>query len=215
MQGVKIVDYYRWKPKEYREIEAKRNEEELEARQTTAQEYLQTAYDFNPSTTGTDPNDTKLVKLTVTRCVPDVPVGKVYGETSIWLSVLPNPLQPSEMKPRYFTNLQIAITDAGAISYPDGHPSEADSEESSYGSPKEVLSRFWPLGYLAYKRSDGEFERTGHVLVMDMEPNRDHHPWIVLASRWADINGDGTDGMYLLPLPVQITSNVRLLTLRK
>ena len=193
MQGVNVWDYFEYTPKEYREIEAKRDQAQLEARQTTAQEYLQAAYDFNPSATGTDPNDTKLVQLTVTKCVPVVPIGRIYGETSVWLTVTPNPLRPSKIKASYFTNLPIAVTDAGAISYPDGHPSEADSEDSSKG----VLSRFWPLGYLIYKHPDGDFVRTGHVLVMDMEPSRDHHPWIVLASEWADINGDGSDGMFL------------------
>lgn len=178
-------------------MEAKKIQAELEASRTTAQEFLQAAYEFNPSATGTDPNDTKLVELILTGCVPSFPIGNIYGETPVWLTVIEGPLLPSKIKARYFTNLPIAITDAGAISYPDGHPSEAESEGSSEGRPKEVLSRFWPLGYLSYRHSEGHFERTGHVLVMDMERDRDHHPWVVLASEWADINGDGSDGMYL------------------
>ena len=197
MQGVSVRDYYRWRPKEYVERVARKEQAELEAKRTTAQELLQAAYEFNPSVTGTDPNDTKLVKLTVTGCVPSFPIGKIYGETMVWLKVTPGPLLPSEIKARYFTNLPTAITDAGAISYPDGHPSEADSEGSSEGRPKEVLSRFWPLGYLSYRRGEDYFVRTGHVLVMDMERGRDHHPWIVLASDWSDINEGGDDGMYL------------------
>ena len=198
MQGVRMLDYSRWRPKEYHERVARENQAKSEAGQTTAQEFLQAAYEFNPSATGTDPNDTKLVKLTVTKCVPTFPIGKIYGETPVWLTVAPGPLRPSEIKARYFTTLPTAVTDSGAISYPDGHPSEPDSEGSSEGSPKEVLSRFWPLGYLLYRRSTHHFERTGHVLVMDMEPGRERHPWIVLASQWADINGLGSDGMYTL-----------------
>ncbi|KAL8815147.1 MAG: hypothetical protein Q9191_008487, partial [Dirinaria sp. TL-2023a] len=45
-------------------------------------------------------------------------------------------------------------------------------------------------------RSDISWTRTGHVLVMDMDLGREHHPWFVLASRWpSDIdnaNGEFT-----------------------
>ncbi|KAL8792547.1 MAG: hypothetical protein Q9195_004846 [Heterodermia aff. obscurata] len=204
MQGVDVLDYYQWSPKEYVELAAREDQAALEAKRTTAQELLQAAYEFNPSITGTDPNDTKLVKLTVTNCVPSFPIGKIYGETPVWLKVAPGPLLPSEIKTKYFTTLPTAITDAGAISYPDCHPSEADAEGSSEGRPKEVLSRFWPLGYLSYRRSAGYFERTGHVLVMDMERGRDHHPWIVLASEWRDINGDGDDGLGFFHAPSRV-----------
>ena len=194
MRGVRALDYFRWRPREYHERLAREEQEELEARQTTPQQFLQAAYDFNPAP-GTDPNDTRLVKLTVTECVPAFAIGNIYGETPVWLSVAAGPLQPSEIKAKYFTNLPAAVTNSGTISYPDGHPSEPDSEGSSEGNPKEVLSRFWPLGYLCYRSSGGYFDRTGHVLVMDMEPGRERHPWIVLASEWPDINGESSDGM--------------------
>ena len=194
MRDVRALDYFRWGHQEFRERVARQDQAKLEAKQMTLQQFLQAAYEFNPAS-GTDPNDTQLVKLIVSECVPAFAIGNIYGETSVWLTVAPGPLQPSEIKAKYFTNLPTAVTNSGAISYPDGHPSEPDSEDSSEGNPKEVLSRFWPLGYLSYRSSINHFERTGHVLVMDMEPGRERHPWVVLASEWPDINGEGSDGM--------------------
>ena len=60
------------------------------------------------------------------------------------------------------------------------------------------LRRFWPLGWIAYKHSEDTWERTGHVLIMDMDTdhNRDRDPWLILASKWPDSNADGdTDEM--------------------
>lgn len=52
------------------------------------------------------------------------------------------------------------------------------------------LRRFCPLGWIALKRGEHNWDLTGHALVMDMDRRRDHHPWMVLASQWPDVNGD-------------------------
>ncbi len=55
---------------------------------------------------------------------------------------------------------------------------------------EQRLRRFCPLGWIAQKRGEHTWDLTGHALVMDMDRGRDHHPWIVLASQWPDVNGD-------------------------
>lgn len=52
------------------------------------------------------------------------------------------------------------------------------------------LRRFCPLGWIAQKRGEHNWDLTGHALVMDMDRGRDRQPWIVLASKWPNWNGD-------------------------
>ena len=72
-----------------------------------------------------------------------------------------------------------------AVNYPDGHPSE---EEMIFQVPKEdeqKLRRFVCLGRILEGTRE-ENQKTGHVLVVDVEPGRNLRPWIVLASESLD-----------------------------
>jgi len=99
-----------------------------------------------------------------------------------------------------YARFPAALTDSGAISYPDGHPSmdyeiggskyEMVIDPRQETGREERLRRFCPLGWIAQKRGEHNWDLTGHALVMDMDRGRDHHPWIVLASQWPDANGD-------------------------
>ena len=188
-----------------------------QARQITPEEFFAAAYEYDPLGTNTPFRDTKLVKLLVTGGLKPIPLGKVYGNTPIWLIPRSDALPISPISLKGFTSYAPADTDSGAIRYPDGYPSEAQYAGDSHsqldgesGDP-DILRRIWPLGYLAYQRGAGgqawevAWECTGHVMVMDMERGRDHHPWIILASEWPDLIGEGTngDGMCYAPRHVK------------
>ena len=83
-----------------------------------------------------------------------------------------------------------------AICYADGFPSEenprvsinqimpSDEEYTFSARTDQVLRRFISLGYIMMKKPHREWEKTGHVLVLDADRGRNCHPWIVLASKW-------------------------------
>lgn len=155
--------------------------------------------------------ETTLAKLIATASLRPIPLGKLFGSFPFLLIPRPECLSHSAMNSPYFTSYEIANTGAAAIRYPDGHPSaEYESRGSQYSlvsdpkSDPDVLHQFTPLGYLAYQHSKEVWEYTGHVMVMDMDLGRDHHPWIVLASVWPDIIGTGTDDDFLCKAPRRV-----------
>ncbi|KAI4169209.1 MAG: hypothetical protein LQ343_005871 [Gyalolechia ehrenbergii] len=82
----------------------------------------------------------------------------------------------------------------------DGHPSEDNlrltviSQGLSRTKPHPVITPeednrlrpFYSLGFVMQEDAFGEWRKTGHVLVMDMDDRsiRHRHPWLVLASQW-------------------------------
>ena len=117
----------------------------------------------------------------------NITLGKLRGQTR--LDLIPAiGILPSSDIPDECTSFDFAYTDGGAISYPDGHPSEGDQMYSVKAPNDHKLRRFMTLGWVIEVRNNDsrDWERTGHVLVMDMDEGRNRHPWFVLASQWPD-----------------------------
>ena len=122
-----------------------------------------------------------------------IPLGKLWGEAEFELILDPGCL-PTTESTDFGTDLQYAATAGGAISYPDGHPSEDAAPSLRVKSAEDKkLRRFASLSWIIHVCTNGSWYKTGHVLVMDMDQGRQHHPWIVLASGWPneEENGDG------------------------
>lgn len=118
-----------------------------------------------------------------------IPLGLLYGNVKLGLIPAIGALPLSIMETGV-TDLQPARTDAGAINYPDGHPSEEShfgpqfSIVKDHGTDQGVLRRFASLGWVvAWCEWNADWRLTGHVLLMDMGRGRDHHPWISLQRR--------------------------------
>ncbi|KAL8828491.1 MAG: hypothetical protein Q9170_006581 [Blastenia crenularia] len=163
------------------------------------------AYNYDPSEEGTG-ND--LVRIIHSGRAGPYDIGRVYGKHALRLipsfTCLPTPLDPD-----FKTHLELAPTDATAIWYPDGHPSEEtftglynDSATGRQGftiraQDDDVLRRFTAIGWVQMQNSDGSWNCTGHVLVIDMDDRAVRHrqPWLVLASEWpADREQTSDDG---------------------
>ena len=123
-----------------------------------------------------------------------VPLGKVYGTDMLWLiphlGSLPDTTIHSTGSHR-----GVAPTNCQAISYPDGHPSEGEitlvpSED------EDKLRRFVSLGWIV-EGDEKVWHKTGHALVVNLEPGRERNPWIVLASTWPNDGQDTFDGDYM------------------
>lgn len=197
MRGVTPRHYYEYLDQK---IDAEIEEEEHELTmisQTTPQQFWKAAYDFDPMRTGQPATKSELTRLLSSERLKPVLLGRLYDNLVLWLIPGPNALPQSKINAsrQYWARFPAATTDSGAISYPDGHPSidyeEGGSKYQMLIDPEEDsrLRRFCPLGWIAEKREYG-WHLTGHVLVMDMDRGRDHHPWVVLASQWPSSNGD-------------------------
>ena len=181
------------------------------AAQVTPQEFFDAAYEYQLHPGGMSARETKLVKLLATASLPPMQLGKLFGTYPVLLVPRPECLPPSPMSNPYFTSYWVADSGGAAIRYPDGHPSvDYDTRGSKYSlvsdpeSEPDVLHQFWPLGYLAYQHSKKVWEYTGHVMVMDMDAGKDHQPWLVLASEWPDIVGEGTNDDFLCKAPRRV-----------
>ena len=112
-----------------------------------------------------------------------MPLGRVYGTHMLWLipgnGALPK-AEPDDPEP----DLPYASTQCEAISYPDGYPSEGELQlKGAPGEDEEKLRRFIVLGWVV-QGDEKRCKKTGHALVVDLEPGRDRNPWIVLAYHW-------------------------------
>ncbi|KAL8929342.1 MAG: hypothetical protein Q9172_000514 [Xanthocarpia lactea] len=107
-----------------------------------------------------------------------IELGKLNGETPCRLAPRHGLLKESE---DLFGNLSYAPVSAYAVSYAEGHPSE---EEISLVVPRDdtVLRRFREIGNIIIRTELGDWQMTGHVMVMDLD--RDRHPWLILAKTW-------------------------------
>ncbi|KAL8737648.1 MAG: hypothetical protein Q9181_001462, partial [Wetmoreana brouardii] len=118
--------------------------------------------------------------------LPLVPLGRLDGAHSLWLIPALGSLPAT--KPDRNVEQQFAAT----ISYPDSHPSESDSVSTVIDEDDQRLRRFVSLGWMVLGTPD-RFRKTGHALVVDVEPGQDLHPWIVLASEFQDDEADDDD----------------------
>ena len=71
-----------------------------------------------------------------------------------------------------------------AIDYAYGHPSGNDQYCTTHTATEDdTLRRFISLGYVLMM-IDGDWIKTGHVLVLDADHKRQCHPWFVLVTEW-------------------------------
>ncbi len=124
-------------------------------------------------------------------------LGKVFGTDKLWL--IPTNGALPESDDANHPQLGTAFTNCCAIMYPDGHPSEAYI--ATQGQNNEQLRRWTGLGWIATgEGTRNDWRKTGHALVIDMEPGRDLNPWIVLTSHYPNDGqptADGDDTVYV------------------
>ncbi|KAL8751988.1 MAG: hypothetical protein Q9184_005881 [Pyrenodesmia sp. 2 TL-2023] len=167
----------------------------------TAQQFWSAAWEYDPLGQLTGRQSTLEVLINSNRLGPII-IGKVYGEKT--LRLLPAIGALPAQKLNFTPPFQFAATDSCAISYPDGHPTEqlispsTPSASASASRPTDIseylikpsndhiLRRIAALGWVAMQDSRGDWIRTGHVLVIDMDERSVRHrqPWLVLASEW-------------------------------
>ena len=208
MKGVTPADYWRHISVKLRASHKERQQQLDIISRTTPQEFWDAAYDFDPNGAGIDCKDTKLVKMLSSRQLKPMPLGNLYWHenTPLWLAPAVNSLPLSEIEIPNYTKLPAARNDSAAIYYPDGHPSSQSRQEgpqSVHANSDKILRRIWPIGYIVLNPGEDYWKYTGHVLVLDMDKDRDRHPWIVLASHWPDINREGPQGDHTFRAPKQ------------
>ncbi|KAL8721648.1 MAG: hypothetical protein Q9225_001697 [Loekoesia sp. 1 TL-2023] len=175
----------------------------------TSKDFWAAAYDYDPHVNA-PPSSRKLSEMFSSGRLSDatITIGKLWGQTKLRLvpcfGSLPAQEIPTEPSFHY------APSRCGAISYPDGHPSEDNlrltivSESSSRPKSRpvitadedKVLRRFVSLGWVQMQDSVGQWRKTGHVLVMDMDDKtvRRRQPWLVLAFEWPTDGEETEDG---------------------
>ena len=160
------------------------------------------------------PKVSKLVRIYESGQLQSVTIGKLYGHTTLKLIPSQGAL-PTTEDPDFDPALSYAVTHGGAVSYPDGHPSDdiafpqiSQSSFSSTSQPTrrhfvkddddDILRRFVSLGFVVQESEHhkGTWEKTGHVLVMDMGDKRarHRHPWMILASKWPTDGEETAEG---------------------
>ena len=165
----------------------------------TAQQFWNAAYAFSRSGPGPTDDGDQLYKLLSSDKLGAIPLGKLWGQTTLKLipaiGALPtSPLPPGVVK------YDFSATDSGAIMYADGHPSEEAYGEWISSAADDKLRRITSLGWVIRVEGNGSWARTGHVLVMDMARDRDRHPWFVLASEWPS-EEEQADGGFVIRAP--------------
>ena len=176
MQGVTEKDYFFAMAS--RRAQEKQREQDKPV--PTAAQFWDAALRFDPlSCPGVE---TDLEKIFADNRIDSIPLGKLQGLAKLELIPAVGALPITQNNPGIA--LRYAVTDAGALYYPDGHPPDLSGSSEYQSSEKEKLRRFASLGWVSHVLPDGSWYKTGHVLVIDMEEGRNRHSWFVLASEW-------------------------------
>lgn len=176
MQGVMEKDYFAHMVS--RRAQEKQRDHDKPV--PTAAQFWYAALRFDPlSRPGVE---TDLEKIFLDNRIDTIPLGKLKCLAKVELIPAVGVLPTNQKSPG--TALRYAATDAGALYYPDGHPSDMRGSSEYQSSEKEKLRRFASLGWVIHVLPDGSWYKTGHVLVIDMELGRNRQPWFVLASEW-------------------------------
>lgn len=178
---IDIGGYHSYHLGKYQEQRRQENSQPL----YTAKDLFTTAYNWDPMgpTGGRDWHE-----MLGSERFEKIIIGKFRGEESFGLIPAIGILESTKL-PVGCSELELAYTDGGAISYVGGHPSEAEHHTVKTSAPKKgTLRRFMSLGLMIRLDSTVKhgWERTEHVLVIDMDEGRHRHPWIVHASHWPD-----------------------------
>ena len=171
-----------------------RRQEIVSRPRPTPEQFWNAAYNWDPLRARAENDDDDLYKLVASHRLDAIPLGNLWGTAKLELIPELGCLPRTEL-PKNCTTFGYARTDSGAIVYADGHPSEDDIAQYEVrfsASEDHALRRFVSLGWIIKVEKDGNWEKTGHCLVMDMDKGRDRRPWIVLASEWP---GDGQEGI--------------------
>lgn len=111
----------------------------------------------------------------------NIPLGKLYGRHR--LTIVPDSgilNQEALQLPELDEGLDLADHRGLCVKYGEVHPSEGEYRLVTPGSG--ILRRFWEVGWIIMD-CGGCWEKTGHVLVVDLD-SEDRQPWIILASNW-------------------------------
>lgn len=177
MEDVTKRQYYDYR----RKALADKYRAELAKPAPTAAEFWNAAYSYNNFGGPADANE-ELTKITCNNKMDAIPLGNYCGHAKLELILAMSSLPITDYTS--LTNFGYATAD-GAISYPDGHPSETREDDYKVkASQDKRLRRFLSLGHVIHTLPDGTWSMTGHSLVIDLDETRDHHPWFVLASEW-------------------------------
>ena len=130
-----------------------------------------------------------------------VPLGKVYGTDVLWLIPSLRSL-PDTVVHSTGSHRGVAPTNCQAVAYPDGHPSE-DEIKLGLSQDENRLRRFVSLGWVV-KGDEQVWHKTGHALVVDLEPGRERNPWIVQADEWPNDGEETGDIDYMEHAPEEV-----------
>ena len=109
-----------------------------------------------------------------------IPLGKLHGTEPLWL--IPGLGSLPTKSNRDMSSMDFVPTNGSGLGYGDGSPSvDADDEEK--------LRRFVSLMWIVTSTPE-DCTKTGHALVVDLEPGRRFNPWIVLACEFPNDTGD-------------------------
>ena len=170
----------------------------------TERDFWDAVYDFDPRRPD-QPEVSRLEKIYDSGQLQTLSLGKIYGTTTLKLLPCQGALPTTESR-SFHPPYGYAVTVGGAVAYPDGHPSEemALSKLEAKALPTvrddddNTLRRFTSLGYVLQESrfTKGVWEKTGHVLVIDMGDKdvRHRHPWFVLASEWPTDGEETAEG---------------------
>ncbi|KAL8782951.1 MAG: hypothetical protein Q9195_009524 [Heterodermia aff. obscurata] len=201
MQNLTPLDYFTFWVKR----SAEQRIQELEEPVPPDEQFWKAVYDYDPFKLAPNTHS-DLSKYLAMKNLDSIPLGMYGGYAKLELicrsGALPN-TETSENR----TKLRCAATNSGAISYPYARPSEFEDEEYRVqDSQDQRLRRFISLGSVIHVRSDGNWEYTGHALVIDMGEGRSRQPWFVLASEWErDI--EDAEGSFYDRAPAQVLIN--------
>lgn len=197
-------------------ITKKQNTEKRRAWQQdrpTEKDFWDAAYEFDPLRQDPGSGPSRLVQLLTPSRFDVLPLGKLYNDIGLGLIPEIGALPESEIRTEDFTTFSPAASDSGAISYSDGHPSEVILPSDMMQPNKDKkLRRFASLGWVVKKSiTKGRiiWTTTGHVLVMDMDRGRDHHPWFVLAHEWPNDDNEGSQEDFKHHVPKRVPRNAR------
>ncbi|KAL8922449.1 MAG: hypothetical protein Q9208_005171 [Pyrenodesmia sp. 3 TL-2023] len=178
----------------------------------TDKQFWEAAYRYDPL--GPNASSTNgLQKIICSGRAGPYTIGKLYGRHTLKvipaIGALPAPpiLKPGQAP------FKFAPTDSAAIYYPDGHPSgtwKPRQPAATFAPDPTVytvtareddkLRRFAALGWVVMENPQGEWDKTGHVLVIDMDDRdvRHRHPWLILASEWPTDGEETEEGDFMI-----------------
>ncbi|KAL8935867.1 MAG: hypothetical protein Q9216_005218 [Gyalolechia sp. 2 TL-2023] len=178
----------------------------------TSQQFWKAVFEYDPHGQNA-PSISDLQRIIGSGVAGPYTIGKLYGKTTLKLLPAIGCL-PAHPIPDFDPPFDFAATDSVAISYPDGHPSEellAGKFQLPSSSGVQVtatikaqdddkLRRFAAIGWVITEQAGGRWEKTGHVLVVDMDDRAVRHrqPWLVLASEWPTDGDETPEGGFTL-----------------